>query len=489
MTARFFSRIMMNEDFSKSVQPPARNLLLMIKKQNALIIAGTHSGCGKTTVSLGIMAALTQREVKVQPFKCGPDFIDPTRHLLVSGNASRNLDVRMCGPDYVRHLFTAHAPANDIPPEGELIRAVSVIEGVMGLFDGGRGSAAELASLLGLPVILVVDVRSAAESTAAVVKGFECLDPQVRVTGVIFNQVSATRHLRMVGDALRRYYDAEIIGSLPRENKISLPSRHLGLHMGTEVELNRSRLIELVEEHIDLDLLLHKARSAQVPEWLSLDTSVLIKPEDSCRLGVAWDEAFCFYYQDNLDMLRDAGAELVLFSPLYDKALPEHLDGLYLGGGYPELHAAGLAANRAMREQILAFSRSYKPVYAECGGFMYLTEAVISTDGQEYPLAAVYPTVSRMGTQLRRLGYRQVKMQTDTLLGSKGGSCYGHEFHYSEIDAMPDAVKRGYVLDDGRTEGYVIDNTLAGYIHLHWGRSPEAVYRFVRAMQESKKHQ
>jgi cobyrinic acid a,c-diamide synthase len=436
-----------------------------------LLIAGTHSGCGKTTVTLGIMAALRQRGFMVQPFKCGPDFIDPTLHLLITGRASRNLDLRMCGPDWARQCFSRHAPAES--------QSISVIEGVMGLFDGGTGSAAELAVLLGVPVLLVLDVRSAAESAAAVVRGFESLDPRLRLAGVIFNQVGSAKHLQLVSEAVQRHCQAEIIGSLPRESGLSLPSRHLGLHLGTEVALNQQRLISLIEQHLDLDRLMQLAGEARVPVALP---AALLEPVSKVRLGLAWDEAFCFYYQDNLDLLTAAGAELVRFSPLHDQALPENLDGLYLGGGYPELHAAQLAANHSLRAQVLALSRADRPVYAECGGFMYLCEALVDSEGGRHDMAGVFPVTARMGQRLRRLGYCRAELRQDSLLGPAGSFLYGHEFHYSDIDQMPEQVQRIYTLDDGRAEGYLLNRTLAGYVHLHWGRSPEAARCFVRAM-------
>ncbi|HHD57467.1 MAG TPA: cobyrinate a,c-diamide synthase [Desulfobulbaceae bacterium] len=438
----------------------------------AVIVAGTHSGCGKTTLTLGIMAALRERGVAVQPFKCGPDFIDPTLHRCVTGRVSRNLDVRMCGADFVRQTFAAHAPA----------AGISVIEGVMGLFDGGHGSAAHLAELLDVPVILVVDVRSAAESVAAVVKGFETLDRTIRVGGVIFNRVGSSRHLQMITDAVTNHCRAKIIGALPRDRGISLPSRHLGLHMGPEMDLDQERLAALVKEHCDLDGLLQLASTSKFtppgpePATSNPQTAPLV------RLGIARDAAFCFYYQDNLDLLRRAGAGIVVFSPLHDDTLPEDLDGLYLGGGYPELHASRLADNASMREDIRRFSRSSRPVYAECGGFMYLCESIVDTLGMEHPMAGVYPVRATMGKRLRRLGYRQTTMRAPTSLGRKGDVCYGHEFHYSEIDPMPDHVERAFLLEDGRGEGYNINNTLAGYVHLHWGRTPDAARRFVAAM-------
>ncbi|WP_417908707.1 cobyrinate a,c-diamide synthase [Candidatus Electronema sp. PJ] len=435
----------------------------------SLLIAGTHSGCGKTTVTLGIMAALRQRGLSVQPFKCGPDFIDPSLHLLVTGQTSRNLDIRMCGPDWVRQCFARHADS----------QSISVIEGVMGLFDGGNGSAAELAALLNVPVLLVLDVRSMAESAAAVLRGFESLDPRLRLAGVIFNQVGSAKHLQLVSEAVRRHCQAEIIGSLPRENGISLPSRHLGLHMGAEADINRQQLVSLIEEHLDLDRLIQIAGEAQVRS--APPAAPIMESVGKVRLGVAWDAAFCFYYQDNLDLLAAAGAELVRFSPLHDKTLPEHLDGLYFGGGYPELHAAQLAANQQMREQVLAFSRAGRPVYAECGGFMYLCEAIADSGGGRHEMAGVFPVTARMGQRLWRLGYRRAELREDCLLGPAGGVLHGHEFHYSDIDPMPDQVRRVYALDDGRAEGYLLNRTLAGYVHLHWGGSPEVARWFVRA--------
>ena len=441
----------------------------------AFIIAGTHSGCGKTTLTLALMAALKKRGLRVMPFKCGPDFIDPTLHRQVTGEVSRNLDVRMCGEEFVRSCFRTHAPRG----------GVSVIEGVMGLFDGGRGSAAHLATLLDIPVILVVDVRSAAESVAAVVKGFESLRDDVRVAGVIFNRVGSGRHVQLVRKAVEKYCRAEIIGAMPRDSHIVMPSRHLGLHMGDEFQLNIERLATLAGEHLDLDWLLELAGGPETggsePARQSGNQAA-----GTVRLGLAWDEAFCFYYQDNLDLLKRAGAELVVFSPLHDQALPGGLDGIYLGGGYPELHAQRLAANQGMRQAIHAFSRSGRPVYGECGGFMYLCRAIVDQEGNEHPMAGVYPVRARMGARMRRLGYRRVELDRAGLFGPSGTFCYGHEFHYSEIEEMPPGISRSYLLDDGRREGYCRDNTLAGYVHLHWGRTPGAAGAFVRAMQTDR---
>jgi len=446
--------------------------------QPALLIAGTHSGCGKTTVTLGVMAALARRGLAVQPFKCGPDFIDPSLHRMVTGRVSRNLDVRMCGKDFVRATFARHSPAI----------GCSVVEGVMGLFDGGEGSAATLAKTLDLPVILVIDVRSAAESVAAVVHGFATLDPQLTLAGVVCNRIGSDKHRTMVAEAIQAHSNVPIIGFLPRREEVSIPSRHLGLHMGDEHPLQGESLevlAQLTEEHLDLDLLLRIAGDRRSVS--ATDTPDQLPAHDQqVRLGVARDAAFCFYYEDNLDLLRAAGAELVFFSPLEDRHLPAGLHGLYLGGGYPELYARSLSENTTMREQIRAFAESGRPVYGECGGFMYLCASITDLEDHRFPMAGLYPFQARMQRHLRSLGYRQPVVKQDCLLAPAGAVLHGHEFHYSTIDTEGLAVPSAYFLENGRPEGFLRHNTLAGYVHLHWGRTPEVAARFVQACRQAE---
>ncbi|MGE4559548.1 MAG: cobyrinate a,c-diamide synthase, partial [Desulfobulbus sp.] len=358
----------------------------------ALLIAGTHSGCGKTTLTLGVMAALARRGLAVQPFKCGPDFIDPSLHRMVTGRISRNLDVRMCGADFVRRSFARNGSGC----------GCAVVEGVMGLFDGGEGSAAVLAQTLALPVVLVIDVRSAAESVAAVAHGFATLDPALPLAGIICNRVGSDKHQQMIAEAIAAHCDLPIIGFLPRNEAVSIPSRHLGLHMGEEHPLRGEgleQLVGLIEAHLDLDLLLRIA--GQRKQVAENPAAPLVERGAPVRLGVARDAAFCFYYEDNLDLLREAGAELVFFSPLNDTELPAGLQGLYLGGGYPELHAPALSENRAMREQIRSFAEGGRPVYAECGGFMYLCQSITDQAGARFPMAGLYPFAARMQPRLR----------------------------------------------------------------------------------------
>lgn len=435
-----------------------------------VVVAGTHSGSGKTTVTLGLMAALAKRGLRVQPFKCGPDFIDPTLHRLATGRVSRNLDCWMSSVPFVRDCFRRHVAEADI----------AVAEGVMGCFDGGESSSGALAKVLRLPLVLVVDVRSMAESVAAMVKGFETLDPDLQLAGVILNRVGSSRHLELLTGALQKHCRAEVLGYLPRDTDFTIPDRHLGLHMGEEAPISEEALGKLaatVEEYINLDRLI---ALAAVDGGVSGPTSPLLEAENKkVRIGVARDRAFCFYYQDNLDILAAAGAELVEFSPLDDSALPEGLQGLYLGGGYPELYAPQLAANDSMRAVIREWSESGKPVYAECGGFMYLTQGIIDLDGNEHPMVGVYPVKSRMKKGRTSLGYRQATLSGSSFFGEAGTVLRGHEFHYSTVDALPESVERVYRLADGSAEGYRVNNTLGGYLHLHFGFNVEAAARFV----------
>ena len=444
----------------------------------AILVCGTGSGCGKTTVTLGLMAALGRENRAVQPFKCGPDFIDPTLHTLVTGRNSYNLDIRMCGRDYVCRLFKRHAPAEGI----------SVIEGVMGLFDGGKGSAAVLADTLNVPLLLVVDVRSAAESVGAVVKGFETFQSETRPAGVILNRTAGLRHQSLVKKSIETYCNTPVVGILPRDEYLQIPSRHLGLYLGGEKPFSRKQinyLAELVRQNVDLDqitALAAKRQDIPCPENFPAGVDIPVCP--GVRLGVARDEAFCFYYEDNLQLFEKAGAEIIPFSPLHDCRLPPDLDGLYLGGGYPELYGPGLQDNLGMREDIKRFASAGLPVYAECGGFMYLTEGIVTMEGDFYQMAEVFPVCVRMKPRLSRLGYRTVRLTNNTLFGKAGVILHGHEFHYSELDKEMN-VDRVYQFADNRREGYRLGNTLGSYVHLHFGNTPDAVRNFLNLCKGS----
>jgi cobyrinic acid a,c-diamide synthase len=436
-----------------------------------LVIAGTHSGVGKTTIVTALIAALVRRGVRVQPFKIGPDFIDPGFHEAASGRVSRNLDGWMLSQETNLEIFSRASVGADI----------AIIEGVMGLFDGSGasgadGSTAAMATCLQAPVLLVVDASAMAQSAAALVLGFEEFDAHLNFAGVLFNRVGSERHADLLRQAVQARCSSTPMGFLPRNQKISLPSRHLGLVMAREA-LSQECLEEMarwIEHNVDLDALMKLAGKCS-PSLAGPAPDVRRYSASGARIGLARDSAFCFYYQDNLDLLSDCGAELVEFSPIHDRELPPSINGLYLGGGYPEIHAAQLSENQSMLEAIRRFAEAGAPVYAECGGFMYLTKAIVDSDGHEYPMAGLFPTRARMQTQRAALGYIEPRPTEDQLWLLAGDRPRGHEFRYSVIDPMP-AISRTY---HSPAEGYRIHSVLGSYVHLHFLSCAGFAERFV----------
>jgi cobyrinic acid a,c-diamide synthase len=430
----------------------------------ACVVAGPSSGAGKTTVALGLMAALGRRGLVVQPFKCGPDFIDPGHHTRVCDRASRNLDTWMVSSEANRRIFRKHSAGAD----------VSIVEGVMGLFDGvrGVGSTASAARLLGLPVILVVDASGMGASAAAVVNGFATFDATVPVAGVIFNQVASASHYKILLEACECLPRTIQLGYLPRDSQLRIPERHLGLVMAHEGAMSSdaiSHLAALVEQHVNVDRLLEL--SAQVP--FEIQNGAVPQTDPVVKIGVAMDQAFCFYYEDNLDALREAGAELVPFSPLHDGRLPGGLRGLYFGGGYPELWAQSLSANVGMRSAVAKFIQRSGAVYAECGGLMYLARSIRAQDGETWPMVGELPIAITMTGRLQRFGYAEVTLTRDCLLGPAGTVARGHSFHYSDIDRSSDALPCAYNVQYASNqatelEGFLQGGVLASYIHLHF---------------------
>ena len=455
-----------------------------------IVVAGTQSGCGKTTLSLGLMAAFADRGLKVAPFKVGPDFIDPGHHQRVTGRVSRNLDGWMLDRDTNRRIFVHSAAGADI----------AVVEGVMGLFDGydgltEAGSSAQMSKWMGLPVVLVVDASSMARSAAALVQGFENFDAQLNFAGVIFNRIGSRRHLQYLQEALKDTVRLPCLGGLARSEAITIPERHLGLVTREDFSTGAEWIAGLskhISEAIDLDRLLSSAVEID-PESLP-DAAPTKQTGRPVRVGVARDQAFCFYYQDNFDLLAACGAELVEFSPIDDITLPPDLGGIYIGGGYPELYADKLAANHSMRKAIRAVSRKGMPIYAECGGLMYIGKSLQDQQGQIHAMADCLPVQTRMLTRRRSLGYRQVTIERPTVLGSPGQILRGHEFHYSEISSASDTLERVYRITDRRgrekiLEGYAAGNTLGSYVHLHFGSHPPTAAHFVDSCRRYRKLQ
>ena len=446
----------------------------------ALVIAGTASGVGKTTVATGLIAALRRRRLVVQPFKVGPDYIDPTYHQAAAGRASRNLDSWMLSPDAVRELFARAGAGSDI----------AVVEGVMGLYDGKSGGAevgstAHVARLIGAPVILVIDAARMARSAAALALGFRRLDPDLDLAGVILNNVATAVHYAAAAEAIEREAGLPVLGWLPRNSTWRFEERYLGLVPTSERRLDAQtleRLADAIAEGIDLGRLLRIASRARQP---SHPSPVVFPGEPRPRLvriAVARDEAFSFYYEDNLDLLQAWGAELVPFSPRRDEQFPSDTSGVYIGGGFPELHAADLAANEGLLADLRTRARAAMPIYAECGGLMYLAEGLVDASGQRHGMAGLLPGWSGLQGGRLTLGYRELQARRDSVLTRAGEHLRGHEFHWSAGDP-PDQVQAAYdvVGDTGRVEGYVAGNVLASYIHLHFATDARLAPRFVEA--------
>ena len=444
----------------------------------AIVIAGVRSGVGKTTIATGIMGALTRRGYRVQPFKAGPDYIDPSYHQLACGVPSRNLDTWLLPHPTVTELFRRAGG------DGR----VSVVEGVMGVYDGHsglseEGSTAQLAKLLDAPVILVADAAKVARSVAAEVLGYQQFDPDLRIAGVILNGVGGPRHLEFCQPQIEATTGLPVLGYLPRREVFAQPERHLGLIPtveGTVVQEWYDALIAQVEETIDLEGILRLAGSANPPEGSPEAYPAEPQPRRS-RIAIAQDKAFSFYYQDSLDLLEAWGAELVPFSPLTDAALPEGVGGVYIGGGFPEMFAQELSENRPMLESLRRELARETPFYAECGGLMYLGQSLSDLAGTDYPMVGVLPVVSSMSESRLTLGYREVEARADTPLLRRGQRVRGHEFHWSVLTEQPNPEQSVYrvVNQENRAEGFHVGSVWASYIHIHLGSAPGLAQRFV----------
>ena len=435
-----------------------------------LVVAGTSSGVGKTTVATGLMAALAGRDLVVGAAKVGPDFIDPGYHALAVGRPSRNLDAWMCGPDAVPALAGRAAAGAD----------VLVVEGVMGLFDGSAdpagpaASTAQVAGLLGAPVVLVVDASAVGASVAAMVHGFATFDPAAPVAGVVLNRVGSDSHERLLRSALEPT-GVPVFGALRRSPEYAWRDRHLGLvpvvEQPDDVRRSIAALAAAVTRDCDVDGILALARSAPA---LPVDDPPAARAQGHAVVAVARGPAFSFTYPDNLEALGDAGAELVSFDPLVDDRLPQGAAGLYAGGGFPEVFAAGLAANRPLLDDVAARVGAGLVTWAECGGLLWLAR---SLDG--HALAGVVAAEGRM-TERLTLGYRRATVRAASPLGPAGTALLGHEFHYSVLDPPGDALDWSGRAGGGRC-GFAGPNLVASYIHVHLGADPSPAERFVAA--------
>lgn len=441
------------------------------KTFGAFCIAAAGSGEGKTTISLALMRAISRRGLIVQPFKCGPDYIDTQFHDSASGRRSRNLDSWMMGTDGVAKSFA----------EASLDADFAVIEGVMGMFDSAapgslEGSTAQTALITGCPVILVVNAKGMAGSIAAMVKGYSEFCPQIRVAGVIANNTGSDGHAEILRKALEIANLPPMLGYFPRNDSWKMPERHLGLVPCSENTLDDSyfeMLADAAEKYCDIDRIMNLSRMPRPNAVVKKNTAV------RARIALALDGAFHFYYEDNLDILRQAGAELVRFSPLHDRALPENISGLYIGGGFPEMFAAELEANISMKESIAAFQHEGGLIYAECGGFMYLSESITDNSGKKHKMCGLVPGHTTMTGRLRSLGYRKAQTVGDSFFGPAGTLFRGHEFHWSDIEYSDAVMPMWNISNSDGTKtsasGCQDSNLCASYIHLHFASNPKAV--------------
>lgn len=437
--------------------------------KHSFLIAGTGSGSGKTTVTLGIIAALKSKGFSVSPFKCGPDYIDTGFHSMAAGTPAHNLDRWMMGESGLKDSFSRWAKGNDI----------SVVEGVMGLYDGMSieddfGSSADIAAVLNLPVILVINARGMARSVAAMVKGYCIFSDKINIVGVIANNVGSKHHADMLRDVLEKEDLPTLIGWVKRDEKLSLPERHLGLVPAVEQKENKfviENCSKSINETVDLELLLKKTKSENI-NYQSDSNNDFSGTNENFTVAVAKDEAFNFYYDDNLFLLRKAGATVVYFSPLHDANIPKKSNLIYIGGGFPEVFVNKLSQNTSMKESLTLFANNGGAIYAECGGMMYLGDTIETKEGVSSKMCGILPIKSKMSEKLKRLGYREVSLLEDCFLGDKGTVYRGHEFHYSEteelkpIDNIFDANHpiKGKV----DTKGYKVKNVLASYCHIHF---------------------
>lgn len=450
--------------------------------RRAFILAGTGSGCGKTTVTLGLLRVLQQRGMRVQPFKVGPDYLDTAWHTAVTGVESRNLDSFMLPAPTLNALFNQQMQAADI----------AVIEGVMGLYDGygtdpDYCSSAALAKQLGVPVILLVDGKAVSTSIAATVMGFQHFDPALTIAGVIVNRVNSDSHYQLLKHAIEHYCGIPALGYVPVTAGVALPERHLGLVTARESVIDSQSWRDFagrIAQTLDIDKLLSLSTLPSLPEgqWPALPAR---DEGEGITLALADDEAFNFYYPDNIELLRNTGVKIVRFSPLHDAKLPE-CQMLWLGGGYPELYARVLSANRPMLDAIRSAHQSGVAIYAECGGLMYLGSTLRDAAGDIHSMAGVIPGHSEMGKRLTRFGYCEATASQPMLLADAGETLRGHEFHYSDFTPEQDAVMQCRKTRDGRMlsqwqGGWQVGNTYASYLHIHFAQRPTMLSRWIAA--------
>ena len=447
-----------------------------------IVIAATQSSSGKTTVVTGLLRALKNRGINVAPFKVGPDYIDPSYHGMAAGRAGHNLDTWLVQEDKINDLFIKESQGADI----------AVIEGVMGLYDGGKNgisSTAQLAKKLNAPVILVINAQSMGDSAAAIALGFKLYDSEVNLAGVILNRLGSPTHKALIKEAMTKL-NIPVFGAIYRDDSVHMPERHLGL---TPAQENNAReVIDIISEKIAKEVYLDK-----IIEISKTAPSIVVHDEKTddlncdIKIGVAYDKAFSFYYPASLEELKKCGAKLEFFSPLNDESIPKDVDALIFGGGFPEVFANRLAENKSMLESIRRANEQKMPIYAECGGFMYLMQGIFDFEEKFHEMAGIIPAKAQMHKKLQTVGYVKAKNFKDNILGLKGESFNGHEFHFSTQIKETEDFSWAFEFTKMRNNakycaGYAKDNVLGSYLHLHFLGSPTATKSFVKKVRDYK---
>ena len=447
-----------------------------------IVIAATKSSSGKTTIVSGLLAALRKKGIKVQPYKIGPDYIDPGYHQLASGQPSHNLDSWLMSKETMQQVFINNAIKSDM----------AIIEGVMGLYDGGTkgiSSTAEIAKLLSAPVVIVIDCKSMGASAAALALGFREYDREVQLAGVILNRLGSKNHEKLIREAMERV-SIPVLGCVHRNDDFHMPERHLGL-LPMEENSNLGfveALGEKLAQELDIEQIIKLAHNAS--PMLQLEPPAPGGASSVVKIGLARDEAFSFYYPESIRALEENGAKLVEFSPLEATSLPE-VDGLIFGGGFPEMFAAKLSANQELRSFIKNKAEAGMPIYAECGGFMYLSGSLEDFDGRIYQMCNILPCRVRMNDKLQMVGYVTAELEHDCILGPKGTRINGHEFHFSsEVDGGNSSGRAFSFIRSRNGEkyygGYCQNNVLGSYLHMHFAGYPRVAESFVKACLKYK---
>lgn len=456
-----------------------------MKKVNIprVVIAATQSSSGKTTVVTGILRALKNRNITVQPFKVGPDYIDPSYHGMAAGREGHNLDTWLVAEDKINDLFVHETKGADI----------AVIEGVMGLYDGGRNgisSTAQLAKILHAPVILVINVQSMGDSAAAIALGFKLYDEKVNLAGVILNKLGSPTHKALIEEAMAKI-NIPVYGAISRDDSMHMPERHLGLTPAQEN--NAEEIIKLISAKIAQEIHLDKIiKLAETALPIEINESSQQTADKDVVIAVAKDKAFSFYYPASLAQLEQFGAEIKFFSPLEDSQIPHNASALIFGGGFPEVFADRLAQNKSMLDSIRQAGENKMPIYAECGGYMYLMQGVIDFDGNFHKMAGIIPAAAQMNRKLQTVGYVKAQNLHDNILGEKNVEYRGHEFHFStqneeNKEDFPWAFEFTKMRNNAKYKaGYAKDNILGSYLHLHFLGSAEAARNLVEKARKYK---